>query len=317
MKRTISIITILSAILFTSCMKINEPYLENFKMTTAISVFVNDGKVGVTTLKNENNYISTEYWIDSTKSTAAELQKLLPKGASYRTSIDNYYLATTVFRKMDSSLVEYKFLRQYSLEPASQLFYFKDGERISMDTMALGAIQYVYAGKDDVVAGFYARRDYFESGVVFVPAIPFYRDGKNKPVELPMPSSTPFYFQGTSCIHKSGDNVYVGGIMNFPMYWKNTEVVKLSDKYGLVNQIQTQGNDVYAVGYYNKNNSRGTGHTACYWLNGKLIELEDNAIAYSIFLVGKDVYVAGAVGKYDAEYKACYWKNGKRYMLPN
>lgn len=316
MKRTIGLITVLFAILLTSCKMMNEPYLENFKSTTAIAIFAKDGKVGVTTLVNENYYISTEYWIDTTKTTAADLKELLPVGASYRTSIDNYSLATTVFRKLDGTLAEYKFLRQYTFDPMYQLFYFKDGNRVSMDTTALGVIQYVHAGKDEIVSGFFARRDYFEAGPVYSAAVPFYWDGKNKPVILPMPNDY-FYFKGTSCIHRTGKDVYVGGDMDFPMYWKNDKMVRLSDKYGLVRQIQTQGPDVYAVGYYNKNNSSSTGHTACYWLNGELIELEDNAIAYSIFLAGKDVYVAGAIGRYDAEYKACYWKNGKRYMLPN
>ena len=124
-----------------------------------------------------------------------------------------------------------------------------------------------------------------------------------------------FYFNGVSCIHKSGSDVYVAGKMDFPMYWKNSEMVRLHENYGEVNQIKVAGNDVYAVGFYNKKNSNSTNHTACYWKNGTLVELEDGAVAYSIFIDGNDIYTAGAKGRFNAEYKACYWKNGKRVML--
>lgn len=316
MKKIISIFLLLPAIVLTSCMNNDDVYLDNFKLSTALSIFVKDGKVGITSLVNENNIVTTEYWIDSTKSSAAELKKLLPEGNSYRTSIDNYNLATTVYKKADGSLAEYKFLRHYSLDPADQLLYFKDGNREGMDTTALGSIQSVDATNEEVFAGFFGRREYFENSNTFVPYKPFYWDGKDNLVLLPMPANY-FYFQGVSCIHKSGEDVYVGGNMDFPMYWKNTQMVRLSDKYGEVNQIKTQGSDVYVVGFYNKKNSNSTGHTACYWINNELVELEDNAIAYSIFIEGKDVYVAGAVGRYDVEYRACFWKNGKRYMLPD
>lgn len=314
MKKFIGLLLILPMI-FIGCSKEDDLELDNFRMSTALSIFVNNGKVGMTSLVNENYNIFTEYWIDSTKTDAEGLKAFMPSGNSYRTSVDNYYLASTVYKKNDGTVVEYKFPRVYSLDPGNQLIYFKDGSRESMDTTALGAIYSVDASDAEVFAGFFGIRRYYETGNYFSPNKAFYWDGADELVELPMPANY-FYFNGVSCIHKSGNDVYVGGSMDFPMYWKNKEMVRLSDKYGEVNQIKTVGNNVYAVGYYNKANSNSTGHTACYWKNGVITELEDNAIAYSIFIDGNDIYVAGAVGRFDAEYKACYWKNGKRVMLP-
>ena len=100
------------------------------------------------------------------------------------------------------------------------------------------------------------------------------------------------------------------------MYWKNTDPVVLDKRFGEVWQITKSGSDIYAVGLINKYNSNSTGHTACFWKNGTLYELEDNAQAYGIFLDGNDIYVTGSVGKVPAHYRPCYWKNGVRVDLP-
>ncbi|MDT0689693.1 hypothetical protein RM549_07840 [Salegentibacter sp. F188] len=55
------------------------------------------------------------------------------------------------------------------------------------------------------------------------------------------------------------------------------------------------------------------GHTACYWLNGELHELEDNARAIGILIDGEEIYISGATGYEPYNYKSCYWKNGFRY----
>ena len=101
------------------------------------------------------------------------------------------------------------------------------------------------------------------------------------------------------------------------MYWENVEPNVLNTLYGQVRQIVVSGTDVYAVGSYNKNNSNGTGHTASYWKNRVLHELEDDAQASGIFIDGTDIYVSGSIGRLPVEYKACYWKNGVRIDLPN
>ncbi|MHB9056966.1 MAG: hypothetical protein ACYC2P_12580, partial [Paludibacteraceae bacterium] len=199
MKRLISIFLILPAIFLMSCSKEDDPGLNNFKVSTGLSIFVNNGKVGITTLVNKNYEIYTEYWIDSTKSDAEGLKSLMPSGNYFRTSIDNYYLATTVYKKNDGTIVEYKFPRSYSLDPTNQLVYFKNGERHSMDTVMLGAIHSVSAADSEVFAGFFADKKYSENGAYYSPVKAFYWDGINKPVELPMPNNY-FYFNGVSCI---------------------------------------------------------------------------------------------------------------------
>lgn len=296
--------------LVVSCNKDNEPELQEYRNTTALSIFVNDGKEGLSTLVSENYSVYTEFWIDGKKSDFEKLTALLPAGNYFRTSINNEYRATTVYRKKSGEVVTYQFPRNYSLYNDDLLTYYKGGERFKMDTTALGAIHSVDASGEQVFAGFFGRQSYSETGAYLQPNKAFYWDGKSKITILPMPTNY-FYFTGVSCVYKFGEDVYVAGKMDFPMYWKNKEMVRLNDNYGEVNQITTQGSDVYAVGFYNKRNSNSTGHTACYWINNTLVELEDDAIAYSIFLIGKDVYVAGAKGRFPAEYKACYWKNGK------
>lgn len=315
MNKTTSILIILTAFLLAGCSKNDDFEMDNIKMSTVLSIMVKDGKAGMTTLVNDNYNVTTEYLIDNTKTDAQALQAFMPKGSFYRTTIDNYYLASTLYKNNEGTIVEYKFPRIYSFEPGNQFIYFKNGERFAMDTLALGYFHSVDAAENEVFAGFFGTREIYINGSYLLPAKAFYREGTGKITVLPMPDKN-LNFNGVSCVHRSGNNIYVGGLMDFPMYWKNKEIVQLNEKYGEVNQIFTVGNDVYAVGFYNKANSKTTGHTACYWKNGLLTELEDNAVGYSIFIDGNDIYVGGAVGRFDAEYKACYWKNGKRVLLP-
>ncbi|MNT94142.1 hypothetical protein D3C86_1553020 [compost metagenome] len=90
----------------------------------------------------------------------------------------------------------------------------------------------------------------------------------------------------------------------------------MDDRYGEVLQITQSKNDIYAVGLINKYQSNSTRHTACYWKNGTLYELEDNAQASGIYIDGEDVYVTGSTGDVPLNYKPCYWKNGVRVDLP-
>ena len=184
-----------------------------------------------------------------------------------------------------------------------------------MDTTALGVIHSVYVDDDEeIFSGFFGQRGINNTGEVLDPKVAFYWDGAKKIVNPKMPDNY-YYFSGVTCVHKSGDDVYLGGKMDFPMYWKNGETVRLGDKYGEVAQIKVIDDDVYAVGFFNKRNSSRSGHTACYWKNGEITELEDNAVAEDIFIDGEDIYVVGARGVSVGTYQACYWKNGKRIML--
>ena len=185
-----------------------------------------------------------------------------------------------------------------------------------MDTTAMGTVSSVFVSQGaEHFAGFFGKTLVGEGGESLSPTTPFYWDGISKPVTLLVPGES--FFGGVSTVYASdNDDIYVGGLMSFPMYWENSEVIVLNTLYGEVRQIKVSGTDVYAVGLYNKNNSNSTGHTACYWKNGELIELEDNARASGIFIHGNDIYIAGSVGRVPVDYKACYWKNGVRINLP-
>src|SRR5687767_14783031 len=74
--------------------------------------------------------------------------------------------------------------------------------------------------------------------------------------------------------------------------------------------------DVYVAGL--ENNGAGV-RVAKYWKNGQAVSLSDStndAVAYSIAVVGSDVYVAGAEGC-PANTVAKYWKNGQAVSLTN
>lgn len=307
-----SFILLSISMLIISCTMLDEPKQEQFRATTALSIFVNNGQVGISSLVNENGFISTEYWIGGTKTDAQKLTELLPNGNYFKTSVNGSYRASTIFKNLNGETAIYQFPRNYNLHPDNQLYCLKGSEVIRMDTATFGAIHAVDASLEEVFSGFFFEGKNNEYGTYLSPKSAFVWDGKDKITELPLPNTD---FAGLSCIHKSGEDIYVGGRTNFTMYWKNQEIVKLHDKYGVVNQIKTIGDKVYAAGFYNKNNYKNQNHTACYWIDDTLIELEDNAIAYSIFLIGEDVYVAGACGKFETEYKACYWKNGEKVML--
>lgn len=314
MKKIIEVFTVLFCIAMVSC-NVDAPDVPNFKSTTGLSIVVNNGKVGVSSLVNENNVVHTEYWIDDAITDTIKFHALMGPGNYYRTSIDNRYLASSVFKNAENRMVTYKFNRYYSLNQNAQLFYYKNDKLHKMDTIALGAISAVDISHGEIFAGFFGEKTYFEAGPYQAPNTPFYWEGDKKITKLPLPEKIN-RFSGVSCIHKSAaGDVYVGGMMDYPMYWKNKEVVKLNELYGEVNQIITVGADVYAVGFYNKRNSNSSGHTACYWKNGVIVEIEDDAIGHGIYIDGKDVYVCGAKGRVPVQYVACFWKNGKRVNL--
>jgi len=77
---------------------------------------------------------------------------------------------------------------------------------------------------------------------------------------------------------------------------------------------------VYVAGVYNTYRAGGNfynSNRACYWKNGKRIELSNvDSTTTAIAVVGSDVYVVGDY--YDAgslNRIPCYWKNGKRIDL--
>jgi len=117
-----------------------------------------------------------------------------------------------------------------------------------------------------------------------------------------------------------GNDVYISGSSSYDPaptelnkhleqhaeYWKNGKLLfreHARDTRALA--IYVNQTDVYLCGFLQQDTSS---INACYWKNGELIPLTSgnhNAIAFSIFIAGTDVYIAG----YD-NFKAVYWKNG-------
>ena len=103
-------------------------------------------------------------------------------------------------------------------------------------------------------------------------------------------------------------------------YWKNGVEVVLSD--GTVDagasSIAVVDGNIYIAG--NEIN-KSTGNTmAVYWKNGARTVLDNGgtgsfgAVATTISVIGKDVYVAGRIEKNNKRI-ATYWKNGTAIML--
>jgi hypothetical protein len=76
---------------------------------------------------------------------------------------------------------------------------------------------------------------------------------------------------------------------------------------------------VYAAGYY----GNGSNDVASMWKDGTRTDFPDvggyKYEAYSVFVSGADVYVAGSLRNFDSpnKFAACYWKNGARTELTN
>jgi len=85
------------------------------------------------------------------------------------------------------------------------------------------------------------------------------------------------------------------GTYNVAKYWKNGEVVLLSDggSNAIANSIFVNGPDVHVVGY--ESNPPSASY-ATYWLNGEETQLTDGsqyASAQAVFVYEDDVYIAG------------------------
>lgn len=317
MKTTKNVMCLLIIFMTVSCTKDNIGFEENTRnqYSCAFSIIANQNKVLVSGYLNTDSEFKTKYWIDSLNADSVTFISSLDNGSTYKEPVDELYRTVSVHKTLNGETDIYKF-DQGSFIDDGKIFYYKNNEIVRMDTSATGTITSVCILNDKLFfAGYFSEKRYSETGEILSPKTPFFWDGNSTLINLPLPDDA--FFQGISCVYVDKEDYYTGGLMGFPMYWKNTEPTTLSALYGEVHQVIVSESDVYAVGFYNKSNSNSTGHTACYWKNGELFELEDNAQAYGIYIDGNDIYVSGSTGYVPAQYKACYWKNGVRVNLPN
>ncbi len=309
MIKRLAILCIMSAII--SCANDDDIVTE---ISLSQSIFVNNGKILISGLRNSNNNSTTKFWIDNVVTDATTFMNSLKIGALYRGSVDNSFRKTFVNKTSSNQADVYNFYQTAFMVDTS-VSYYKNNNPVTTTISNPGVLSAINSFEGALFfSGYVSEETSTEAGASFKPSIPFFWDGNSSIVELPI--SQELFFRGTSCVFVDKENFYVGGKTSFPMYWRNTEMIKLGDLFGEVNQIILSEGNTYAVGFYNKNDSNSTGNTACYWINGELVELEDHAQANGIYIDGNDIYVCGSKGNVPLEYSACYWKNGMRVDLP-
>lgn len=303
-------------VLLASCKK--DDYAENKGLLAAgYSILINNGNVLVSGFRSDDGQVSSEYWINGKNVGQSEFAGLIGNQVAYRQAVDEQFRRVYLYKDRHGEIQSYQF-DQGSGAEGGRIFYYKNNLKVRMENDSIGNLTSVTFYDDKpVFAGSLGKISTGISGsTLYYPKTAFVWDGHSPLIELKLPEQSSFFW-GVSTIYSNGpDEFYVGGLCGVPMYWKNTEPVVLDKRFGEVWQITKSDSDVYAVGLINKHNSNSTGHTACYWKNGKLYELEDNAQAYGIFIDGNDIYVSGAVGNVPASYRPCYWKNGRRVDLP-
>jgi hypothetical protein len=308
-------ILLIIAGLLTGCEK-GESIKINKTSAGGYSVFVSNGQVLISGYISEKDNVVTKFWINGKNADQSEFEDFVENGGHYRQSVDENSRIVYTFKDQDGVFQNYQF-DQGSLSNDGKIFYYKNNSIVNMGNDSIGTISSVaFHNGAPFFAGYLGEITQAETGLVLRPVTPFIWDGGSSMVLLTLPEQVS-HFAGISAISMYGqDKFYVGGLCGFPMYWYNHDPIVLDDRYGEVWQVLQSGADVYAVGLMNKYNSNSTGHTACYWKNGDLYELEDNAQAYGIFVDGADIYVTGSFGRVPANYRPCYWKNGIRTDLP-
>lgn len=321
--RLFYLLSVMLLLLLVGCSKSDMDYLPNekFKISQTLSIFECDNTLGISMVTFNKDGIKTEFRMDEKSVSFEELTRKLPVKAHFETSINSNRFSTVVFRMDENKTNTYQFYKDISLNPYNQLFYIKNDTRMQLDTVIKGAVLGQISAVDvadgeEVFAGSFQSKviESTPNGYSLIPVVPFVWNGE-KIKKLPFPKNNT-QFNGINAIHRSvSGDIYVAGIMKYPMYWKNNTPIKLSDYMGEVTQIVSVGKTIFAAGFINKYNSRDVNNTACYWKDGKIVELEEQAVATSIFIDGENIYVGGATGRTPDDFKACYWKNGKKIMV--
>lgn len=196
----------------------------------------------------------------------------------------------------------------------SRAVYWKNGQKVHLTdgTNSGHAFSIFVAGNDVYVAGYETNGN--------IPVAKYWKNG----VSVSLTAGTSYNNGNAYSIYVTGNDVYVAGAMsndfmgsNVVTYWKNGIAIPLSDSTnasGYANSITVKGNDVYVAGTEKPGVGVSGVPVAKYWKNGLAVSLTDGsqfASAWSIYVVGSDVYVAGH--EYDGRtgYSvAKYWKNG-------
>ncbi|SEN96809.1 hypothetical protein SAMN05216436_1277 [bacterium A37T11] len=303
------------AVLLGSCSKDNSTP-NNGPLAAGYSILVNNGQVLVSGFLSENGRVTTRYWVNDKKVDSTGFTGLVGNQSIFRVAVDDQFRTGYTYKDNAGVIQSYRFNQGTGAENG-HIFYYLNNSMVRMNNDSIGILSTVsfhdntpiFAGSLGVLINNAMNRS-------IQPKTAFVWDGHSPINELVRPEQSTLFW-GVSAVYAVGTNeVYVGGLCGIPMYWKNSDPVVLDSRYGEVWQITKSGPDVYAVGLLNKHNSNSTGHTACYWKNGTLYELEDNAQAYAICIDGEDVYISGAVGNVPVNYHPCYWKNGVRVDLP-
>jgi hypothetical protein len=302
--------------LLASCKK-DHPTEKGLPLAGGYSILVHNGNVLVSGFRSENGQISTKYWINGESAGQSRFTELVGNQLAYRQAVDKEYRTVYTYKDRVGEIQTYRF-DQSTGARKSRMSYYKNNSMVQIENDSIGVLTSVsfYDDKPVFAGSLGEMAPSITGGMSYRPRTAFIWDGQSPLMKL-LPPVKSTLFWGVSTIYSDSPNeFYVGGLCGVPMYWKNTDPVVLDQRFGEVWQITKSGSDIYAVGLINKINSNSTGHTACFWKNRTLQELEDNAQAYGIFVDGDDIYVTGSIGNVPASYRPCYWKNGIRVDLP-
>ena len=302
--------------LLVSCKKDNTN-ANNGPLAGGYSILVNNGNILVSGFKSEGNLLSTKYWINGESAEQSKFTELVGNHMAYRQGVDEKYRTGYSYKDRSGEIQNYRFDQSPVIEKGF-MFYYKNNTMQRLANDSIGLLSAVTFNDDNpTFAGSLGEMTTSIAGnLSYYPKTAFIWDGHSSMLKLKLPVESSLFW-GVSTIYSNSPNeFYVGGLCGVPMYWKNSDPVVLDKRFGEVWQITKSGSDIYAVGLINKYNSNSAGHTACYWKNGVIQELGDDAQAYGIFVEGNNIYVTGAVGKFPSNYRPCYWKNGQRVDLP-
>jgi len=145
----------------------------------------------------------------------------------------------------------------------------------------------------------------------------FHRNGTSQPI------SDTAYTYAPMAMAVQGADVYASGYSSVPalpptysppqhaQYWKNGQLIFRESEVSNALSIFIYQDDIYMAGLLYS--PGGLTSIACYWKNGQRVNLTDGngtAIARSIFVTDRHVYVAGMIND-----QSVYWKDGDAIFM--